>query len=86
MPIAKDICTKAVAYAEEANEIFQNASMTAASAAASINQKVIEANHINSIAVWDFAQKILAINSMSEFMELSTSHARRQFEIWPDQG
>jgi phasin family protein len=40
----------------------------------------LEFAHSNSNATFDFAQKLYAVKSPSEFMELSTEHTRKQTE------
>jgi len=82
---SKDFHDKVRTAAENATEILQNTCTTAANGAAIFNQKVIETGHTNSAAVWDFAQKLFAVKSPSEFTELSMAHARKQFEVWSEQ-
>jgi phasin len=82
---AKDAYDKIKVAAEDATEILQNSYTTAAKGVTNCNVKMIEAAHTNVNAALDFAQKLLNVKSLSEFTELSTAHARKQFEAWSEQ-
>src|SRR5205823_12579018 len=69
----------------EASNIIQNVCSTAAQGAMACNAKVFEFAHANSSAAFDYATKLLAVKSPSEFLELSTHYARKQFEALSDQ-
>jgi phasin len=77
---AKDNCEKAKAAAEEATDHLKNILTTAATGAADYNLKVIEIARTNANAAFEYADDLLGVKSLSEFIELSTAHARRQFE------
>jgi hypothetical protein len=49
------------------------------------NNKLFEFAQTNSKVAFDFAQKLIAVKSPSEFIELSTEHARKQFESLTEQ-
>ena len=57
------------------------------------SNKVVEFAQTNTNATFDFAQRVSGVKSPSEFIELSTVHARQQFEtlakqtteLWPCQ-
>ncbi len=53
---------------------------TAAKGTADYNRKVIEIAGANAHAALDYAHELLGVKSPSEFIELSTAHARKQFE------
>jgi phasin len=77
---AKDNCEKAKAVAEEAATHLRNIYTTAAKGAADYNLKVIEIARTNANAAFGYADDLLGVKSLSEFIELSTAHARRRFE------
>jgi phasin len=77
---AKDNCEKIQAAAEEATELLKGTYTTAAKGASDYNLKVIEIACTNANAAFDYAYNLLAMKSPSEFVELSTAHARKQFE------
>ena len=67
--------------AAEASAVIQNASSTVAQAALDCTAKVLELARVNSNAAFDHAGELLAAKSPSEWLELSTAHARKQFEM-----
>ncbi len=58
---------------------------TAAKGAADYNLKVIEAARANTNAAFDYARELLDVKSFSEIIELSTAHARKQFDAVSEQ-
>jgi hypothetical protein len=49
------------------------------------NAKMIEFARANSNAAFDYASKLLGVKSPSEFLEVSTEHARKRFEVLSEQ-
>jgi phasin len=78
---AKASYDKMSAATAEASSVMQNAGATAAQGFKDSNAKVIEFARTNSNAAFDFANKLLGVKSPSEFIELSTEQARKQFEV-----
>jgi phasin len=78
---AKKSYEKMCAATAEASNVIQNVCSTGAQAAADCNSKVIEFARANSNAAFDYASKLLGVKSPSEFIEVSTTHAREQFEV-----
>jgi len=77
---AKDNYEKIQAAAEEATELLKSTYTTAAMGTADYNRKVIELASANAQAAFNYAHELLGVKSPSEFMELSSAHARKQFE------
>ena len=77
---AKDNYEKIQAAAEEATDLLKGTCTTAAKGATDYNRKVIEIAHTNTNTAFDYAHELLAVKSWPEFVELSTAHARKQFE------
>ncbi len=77
---AKDNYEKIRAAAEEATDLLKSAYTTAAKGTTGYNRKVIEIAGTNAHAALDYAYELLGVKSPSEFIELSTAHARKQFE------
>ena len=77
---AKDNYEKIKAAAEGATDLLNSTYTTAARGAADYNRKVIEIAATNAHAALDCANELLGVKSPSEFIELSTAHARKQFE------
>lgn len=65
---------------EEASELVETTYATAARGASEYGVKLLEALRTNANANFDFAQDLLAVKSPSEVVELSSAHARKQFE------
>ena len=59
---------------------------TAAKGALDYGLKVIEITQAHTNAAFDFIGKLVAVKSPSEAVELSTTHARRQFDVASAQG
>jgi phasin len=49
------------------------------------SNKFLEFAHTNTNAAFDFAQKVCRVKSPSEFVELSTEHARSQTQALAEQ-
>jgi phasin len=77
---AKENYEKMKSAAEEATELLEGTYATASKGATDYGLKVIEASRLNTNAAFDFATELMAVKSFSDFVELSTGHARKQFE------
>ncbi len=78
---AKASFDKMSAATAEATSVLKNAGATATQGFKDSNAKVIEFARTNSNAAFDFANELLAVKSPSEFIQLSTEQARKQFEV-----
>lgn len=77
---AKDTYEKAQAAAGQATDLLKNTYTTAAKCATDYNLKVLEIARSNTSTAFDYAQKLLGVKSLSEFVDLSTTHTRKQCE------
>jgi phasin len=77
---AKDTYEKMKAVAEEATDVLETTYSTASKGASDYGLKVIEAARVNTNAAFDYAGELLAAKTFSEVIELSSVHARKQFE------
>jgi phasin len=77
---AKDTYEKMKAAAEEATDVLETTYSTASKGASDYGLKVIEAARVNTNAAFDYAGELLAAKTLSEVIELSSTHARKQFE------
>jgi phasin len=77
---AKNNWEKMKAATEEATDLIEDSYATASKGAADYGLKWIEAARANTNATFDYATQLMAVKSLSEAMELSTAHARTQFE------
>jgi len=77
---------KMKAAAEEATDVLETTYSTAAKGTADYGLKMIEAARINTNAVFDYAGELITAKTLSEVIELSSAHARKQFETLTAQG
>jgi phasin len=82
---AKDTYEKMKAAAEEATDVLETTYSTATKGASDYGLKVIEAARVNTNAAFDFAGELMAAKTLSEIVELSSTHARKQFEALTQQ-
>ncbi len=78
---AKQGYEKMKAATEEATEVMEATYATASKGAADYGMQLIEAFRTNANANFDFARDLFAVKSLSEAIELSTAHTRKQFEV-----
>jgi phasin len=81
----KDTYEKMKAAAEEATDVLETTYSTATKGASDYGLKVIEAARVNTNAAFDFAGELITAKTLSEVIELSSTHARKQFEALTEQ-
>jgi phasin len=72
---------KMSAATAEMSSVLKDAGATAAQGFKDSNAKVIEFARTNSNAAFDYANQLLGVKSPSEFIQLSTEQARKQFDV-----
>jgi phasin len=77
---AKETFEKMKSAAEEATDVLEDTYAAATKGASDYGLKVIEAARANTNAAFDFASQLMTVKSLSEMVELSTAHTRKQFE------
>jgi len=77
---AKDTYERMKSAAEEATDVLEGTYATATKGVSDYGLKVIEAVRANTNATFDFYSDFVKVKSYSELVELSTAHARKQFE------
>jgi phasin len=77
---AKETYEKMKSAAEEATDVLEDTYATATKGVSDYGLKWIEAARENTNATFDFYTDLMTVKSFSEVVELSTAHARRQFE------
>ena len=82
---AKENYEKMKSAAEEATDVLEGTYATASKGARDYSLKMIEAARVNTNAAFDFANEFMTVKSFSEAVELSTAHARKQFETMTSQ-
>jgi phasin len=82
---AKQAFDKMSAATTDATALMKDSYATAMRRAQDYNVKVIEFAQKNTEAAFEFARELTNVKSPAEFLELSTSHSRRQFETLTEQ-
>jgi phasin len=77
---AKENYERIKSAAEEATDLLEGTYATASKGCADYSIKMLEAARANTNAAFDFASEFITVRSLSEAVELSTAHARKQFE------
>ena len=77
---ARNTYENAKAASGEATDVLKDTYKTAVKGATDYNLKVIEIARTNANRAFDYAYQLMGVKSPSEFVELSTAHARKQFE------
>jgi phasin len=77
---AKDTYEKMKAAAEEATDVLEDTYASATKGFTDYGLKVIEVARANTNAAFDFYNDLFTVKSVAEVVEISTTHARRQFE------
>ena len=77
---SKEAYGKFKAVTEENTAMLETVYSTASKGASDYGLKMIEITRANTDAMFDFAEAMFSVKSPSEFVELSTKHARAQFE------
>jgi phasin len=81
----REMAEKSVSQAKEATDVLEDTYAAATKGASDYGLKVIEAARANTNAAFDFATQIMTVKSLSEMVELSTAHTRKQFETFTGQ-
>ena len=82
---AKENYEKLKAATEEATEVLEETYSTATKGSTEYGLKLIDAARLNTNAAFDFFAQVISAKSISEALELSTAHARKQFEAVTEQ-
>ena len=77
---AKDNYEKMKAAAEEATDVIEDTYAKASKGMSDYGLKLIEVARANTNAHFDFLTELFGVKSMAKVVELSTAHARQQFE------
>jgi phasin len=82
---AKETYEKMKSAAEEATDVIEDTYATASKGASEYGLKLIEASRENANAAFDYASELVTAKSVSEVIELSTAHLRKQFDAYSTQ-
>ena len=70
---------------EEMNGAFESAYSTAARGAMECGVKITEATRVNTAAAFDLARALMAVKSLPEMIEITTTSSRKQFDTLASQ-
>lgn len=82
---AKQGYEKMKVAAEEASDVMEETYSVASKGASDYGLKVIETIRANTNAHFDFVRELMGVKSPAEFVELTSTHARKQFETLSSQ-
>ncbi len=82
---AKKNYEKIKTAAEEATDVLEDTYSNASKGAADYGLKVIEATRNNTNAAFDFCSQLMTVKSFADVIEISTAHARKQFDAFAAQ-
>ena len=82
----KDAYEKFKTVAEENTAMLETAYTAASKGSTEYGLKVLEVARANTEAMFDYVEALFGVKSPSEFVELSTKHAREHFETLTGQG
>lgn len=82
---ARDAYEKMKSHAEETTDLLEDTYSTASKGVAEYNTLALEALRSNVNATFDYFSALLGTKSVSEAVELSTGHLRKQFDVLSNQ-
>jgi phasin len=82
---AKEHYARAKAAAEDTTNVLEASYANASRGAADYGLKVVEIARANTNTAFDFMGKLMTARSVSDVVELSSTHAREQFEAATEQ-
>ncbi len=82
---AKDTYARIKNAAEETTDLIEDAYINVSKGTADFNLKALEALRTNVNSSFDFTREMFAAKSLSEAVELSSVHLRKQFETLSEQ-
>ncbi|NJL07213.1 MAG: phasin [Methylacidiphilales bacterium] len=82
---AKDAYEKIKSAAEETTDMIEDTYVTASKGMSEFNVRALEAMRANINASFDFTRAVMQVKTLSQAVELTSSHIRKQFEALIDQ-
>jgi phasin len=76
---------KMSAATAEASNLIQTSCATAAKGAMEYNARLVEIACANANAAFDYARELHGVTSPAQFLELTTEHARKRFDVFSTQ-
>ena len=82
---ARDGYERMKAVAEEATDVLEDTYASASKGATDYTLKTIEIARDNTNAAFDFASQLVSVKSLSEAIELTSAHTRKQLDAFIEQ-
>ena len=82
---SKETLEKMSAATTDTAEMMTNCASTALKGLQEYNSKLAEFTHANTTSAVDFLRSLAGVKSPSEFMQVSTEHAKHQLETMTEQ-
>ena len=79
---ARDGYERMKAVAEDATDVLEDTYASASKGAADYTIKTLEIARANTNAAFDFATELLTVKSLSDAIELTSTHTRKQFDAF----
>jgi phasin len=83
--VARQFAERGATVAEETTKDMEQVYASASKGAADFSAKLLDMAQANMNAAFEFSRKLSRVQSPSEFIELSTAHASKQWEVLTDQ-
>ena len=83
---ARDGYERMKAAAEDATDILEETYATVSKGTTDYALKAIEIGRVNTNAAFDFAAQLLSVRSLSDAVELTSTHTRKQLDAFMQQG
>jgi phasin len=77
----KETCDNLKCAADEASDLLEKTYATTTKGTSDYGLKVIEVTRENTTAALAFASQLVTVKSVSEMIELTTAHTRKQYEV-----
>ena len=82
---AKENYERMKAAAEDTSNVLETTYATVSKGSADYGLKMLEITRLNTNSAFDFAEELFGVKSFSEVVELTATHARKQFETFSAQ-
>jgi len=79
---ARDNWEKVKAATDETTELIEDSYATASKGVIDYGRKLLEVSRANTNSAFDYASELMGARSLSDVVEVSSAHARKQFDAF----
>ena len=83
--VVREFAENGATRAKDATKVMEQTYSAASKGAADFNLHLIEITQTNMNAAFDFARQLTRVTSPSEFLQLSSAHGQKQFQMFTEQ-